>query len=703
MKRIQLDSIRLNLFLVVLLGALPILAAILLSGGELREQEVRAAKTDALRLTQSFADQQESITLGVKQLLSTLAEVSDVQRLKAGACTALFTALVKQNPHHANITLLFPNGEVIASALPFSQANFSAQKHVAQALATRRFAAGEYLVGRLSAEPIIAFAQPVLDQHGELAGILTTSLKLDHFVDLFDAARLPKGSSLGLADGKGVRLMFYPHKPETNPVGGVISPLAATVFLGPAEEGVELMTNLDGVRRYLAFKQLRLEPSDPPYLVIAIGIAEGAILGKADQLTRSYLLWFAIAFGLSLATALLMGKYGIINRLRRFADLAKRVGDGDLDAVSGMAGMSGTLGIVAHAFDGMTRALKTRDAERRLAEDALRESGERFRQVVEGTDNLITQVDATGRFLYVNPVAGTILGLEPEDCVGRMAFDVVHPEDREATRRAFQGWITDKLPHVTFENRLVSLSGEVRRMLWTIDLHYDAEGDVAVIDSIAQDVTSIKHAEEAMAASLQEKEILLREIHHRVKNNLQVIASLLSLQEQSVDNPEALRIIADSRGRVMSMALVHEQLYGSQDFAGIDAQGYLRTLLARLLSGLKGNREIHLQLDVPTLSLSIEQAIPFGLIINELVTNAFKHGFRGRDRGTLRVAASTEEGVATITVDDDGQGLPMDFNLDQVTSLGLQIVRLLSQQLHGTIAFESHQGTRVRLRFPLGH
>ncbi len=499
MKRVQFDSIRLSLIMVVLLGALPILAMILISGRELREQEVQTAKLDAMRLVRSFADQQESVTLGVRQLLSTLSEVSDVQHFEVQACTKLFKALVRQDPHHANITLLLPDGEVIASALPFSKANFSDQLHVAKVIATRRFAAGEYIVGRLSTEPILAFAQPVLDGHGKLIGILTTSLKLNHFVDMFNAAMLPAGSSMGINDGRGIRLLSYPYRPDTNPIGVPISPQAAKAILSPQTEGMAEFMSPDGVRRYFAFKQLFMEPQTPPYLSIVVGIPEAQILGKADHATRRYLLWFAAAASLSLLAALLAGKYGIIDPLRRFASLAKRVGDGDLDAVTGMAGAGGTLGIVATAFDDMIQALKTRATERSLAEQALRASGERFRQVVEGTDNLVTQVDASGRFLYVNPVARRILGKEPEDCIGLSAFDVVHLDDREATQRAFQDWAAQGLLHVIYENRIVSLSGEVRQMSWTIDLHYDSDGKITTIDSIAQDVTGRKLAEKKLS------------------------------------------------------------------------------------------------------------------------------------------------------------------------------------------------------------
>jgi len=208
-------------------------------------------------------------------------------------------------------------------------------------------------------------------------------------------------------------------------------------------------------------------------------------------------------------------------------------------------------------------------------------------------------------------------------------------------------------------------------------------------------------AEEAMAASLREKEVLLREVHHRVKNNLQIVSSLLSLQEEKVDNPAALAILEESRGRVTSMALIHEQLYRSRDFSEIDAQDYLRQFLTRLVSTYAGGREVSLGLSLCPMHLNLDQAVPFGLIMNELITNALRHGFKDRTRGTLRVEMSQEDSGISIIVEDDGSGLPADFDLGKVSTLGLQIVTMLAKQLRGEFVVESAHPARFRVRLPL--
>lgn len=215
------------------------------------------------------------------------------------------------------------------------------------------------------------------------------------------------------------------------------------------------------------------------------------------------------------------------------------------------------------------------------------------------------------------------------------------------------------------------------------------------------DISERKRAEERMEASLHEKEVLLREIHHRVKNNLQIISSLLNLQKQAVANPEAQSVLDESRGRIASMAMIHEQLYLSRDFAGLDLEEYLGQFLPRLVSACKGGRDISLVLNAADIPLSLEQAIPFGLILNELATNAIKHGFRNRACGTLHVSAVQEGDEVLVEVEDDGEGMPPGVSLAAPGTLGLQLVVSLAEQLKGGVSVDSPGGTRFRLRFPV--
>jgi len=229
---------------------------------------------------------------------------------------------------------------------------------------------------------------------------------------------------------------------------------------------------------------------------------------------------------------------------------------------------------------------------------------------------------------------------------------------------------------------------------------YGRDGQLIAAFITFPDITDRVMAEEAVKASLKEKEVLLREVHHRVKNNLQIISSLLSLQADALDNQAALEALASSRGRVTSMALIHDQLYRSRDLSEVDLDEYLNRFLPRLVATYATGQNISLTLEPCSIALSLDQAIPLGLIINELATNALKHAFTGRAGGKIRIAAGLHDGTISLVVADDGRGLPADYEERKDQSLGLQIVTMLTKQLRGKLTTDTSAGTGYRLTFP---
>ncbi|HEY2734428.1 MAG TPA: sensor histidine kinase, partial [Polyangiales bacterium] len=202
---------------------------------------------------------------------------------------------------------------------------------------------------------------------------------------------------------------------------------------------------------------------------------------------------------------------------------------------------------------------------------------------------------------------------------------------------------------------------------------------------------------------LSEKEVLLKEIHHRVKNNLQVISSMLNLQAMHIEDATVQSILNESRMRVQSIALVHEKLYESQDLSRVDFANYLHTLVNTTMQAQGGSeRNIATRIEAQTLRLPVGAAIPCGLIANELVTNSLKHAFRGRDQGTIFVRLSCRDADwVTLEVGDDGVGLPKDLDLRRVTSLGLDLVYTFAEQLGAEVGVESANGTLFRFGFSI--
>ncbi|MBD2102432.1 histidine kinase dimerization/phosphoacceptor domain -containing protein [Leptolyngbya sp. FACHB-261] len=215
------------------------------------------------------------------------------------------------------------------------------------------------------------------------------------------------------------------------------------------------------------------------------------------------------------------------------------------------------------------------------------------------------------------------------------------------------------------------------------------------------DVTERKQAEEQIKASLREKEVLLKEVHHRVKNNLQVISSLLNLQSDQIQDSQALEVFKESQNRVRSMALIHEKLYQSKHLASIDFSDYIRSLTDTLLRsyGNSANR-IELSMSAGEVLLGIDTAIPLGLIISELVSNALKHAFTEQEPGMIRVGLHNgSNSELMLTVSDNGIGLPKDFDWQNSESLGLRLVNDLAEQLDGSIEFWNGNGTTFKLTF----
>jgi two-component sensor histidine kinase len=203
-----------------------------------------------------------------------------------------------------------------------------------------------------------------------------------------------------------------------------------------------------------------------------------------------------------------------------------------------------------------------------------------------------------------------------------------------------------------------------------------------------------------LAAALNAQEILLRELHHRVKNNLQVIASLFSLQARYLSDPRSREIFEESRNRVFSIALAHEKLYRSKDLGRIDFSEYARNLVSHLHSNLAPNAPINVVTDIHEVTLPVETAIPCGLVINELVTNAFKHAFPAGRQGAIRVVLREVDPARwLVAVEDDGIGLPPQISLGKTDSLGLDLVSILATQIGAEVEVTRDKGTSFRLTF----
>jgi PAS domain S-box-containing protein len=327
------------------------------------------------------------------------------------------------------------------------------------------------------------------------------------------------------------------------------------------------------------------------------------------------------------------------------------------------------------------------EMERLDALELLRKSERLNRSLIEHLPHRVFIKDLNLVYMACNANYARDLGLTPEQIIGKDDF-VFHPRELAEAYRADDLAVIESDRMKELEERY--FIGSQKRWARTTKVPFrDESGEIIGILGVLEDITMQKRLETVLWESLQEKESLIKEIHHRVKNNLQIISSLLRLQAGKMESPLARAALNATQDRVRSMAMIHEHLYRSENLAAVDMDSYLKRLCQQLLRTLAVTPDmIHLRMELASLSLGVDQAIPCGLLVNELVTNAFKHAFPAGRRGEVRVELQPlVEGQGwRLRVADDGVGLPPGFEVQNSNSLGLKLIADLTGQLGGTLA-----------------
>lgn len=558
--------------MVVCVALVPPLAVILWSGLRfstlLREQLYQGVQ----RQVEAFAQTQVQGTTGTQQILGTLASLPEFQLLNKAETQRILKAVHTHYPEYLNFTLTDARGIIRSSSRLQTGTDISNRPHIQKILTTRRFSAGEYMLGLVEDTPSFAYSYPVYDIQGTFVGSLNGIFKLSSYIDLYKKYNLPENSFLGLVDRNGRRVFFYPPK-ETNPIGGKIKASSWQKMQAGPEQGSFIEPNSDGVERLTAYKKLRLAEDEGPYLYVVYATPLAPLIAQVRNLIlRSVFLLVLVTLGALLSTLFLYSRlFG--KRLRKIVETTERIRQGDLGARVDTEDRSPDLGTIAQALNRMAQELQVRLEQ-------------------EGADK--------------------------------------------------------------------------RRI----------------------------------AQALKEKEVLLKEVHHRVKNNLQLILSMIRLQADTGADTAQFREALE--GRIGSMALIHELLYQTENSARMDLQEYLQQLTTLLLQYADNPTPIRLEQRTERIFAVLDQAIPFGLLVNELVTNTLKHGFTPGKEAVLRVSLERRGAAIHLEVGDNGPGLPEDFNPGTSKGIGLQIAQALASQLGGTLRWTSAEsgGSRFWVDFP---
>jgi len=551
-------------------------------------------------------------------------------------------------------------------------------------------------VARIENVPYLLASESLLDSHGRLLAILMLASPID---DEFFIA------SLGVIPAEHIAaLMTSGERPQI---------IAGTNLLkesaGRPLEKVE--------EEYIVFGGGVLDYEEPgPAIKLVSLISKSEVERLAKPVVRKARQRHAVSafiFILSFTAIMLWITYRIRQLTQRISDFSKK----RLGLPQEKLKKGDELFDLHERFEYLTKEIA--DARDEMARAIRRDAGGMNRLIINKAFDAIITMDINGVITTWNPQAEKVFGWSSNEIIGQKAADTIIPL---SYRKAHEDGIKRFL--ATGEGRILNKTIEttgLHRKGYTfpveLALASALSGNEDVFIAIIRDNTGRKKAEEHIIASLREKEILLKEIHHRVKNNMQIIISMLRLQAGKSADERELEMLRESRNRIMSMSLIHEKLYRTSDLSHINFKDYIKDLTKGLYRSYGiDTRKISCNIEADDILLEVETAIPCGLIVNEIVSNALKYAFPGDRRGTINIRLrrimeseiENEESktqdlkskIMELTVSDDGIGIPKDFDFKNAGSLGLKLVTTLSEkQLNGTIEFDASEGTNFRIRF----
>jgi len=434
---------------------------------------------------------------------------------------------------------------------------------------------------------------------------------------------------------------------------------------------------------------------------LGIAYPETAFSASRDRGLAAILLSGSLAFAL----AAFFGAYfrrKITLPVLSLAAAAREIADGVYGKAVELRAAD-EVGDLARDFDRMSMRLAEQVKERAESESALRASELQFRSIFDGVSDPIFVHDLdTGAIVDGNRALEEIFGMSiGEAKAGEIAglSEGIPPYDAAHSAALLRRAAAGERPVTEWRSRRRDGS-----LFWTeLALKRASIGGVDRILVVCRDIDARKKAEQSVAESLHEKETLLKEIHHRVKNNFQIINSLFDLQLMGTEDPVIQESLREPKSRIHAMALIHERLYQSGTLSSIDFAEYVGELARELYLSYNADTErISLVVDVESVMLDMDRAIPCGLILNELMTNSLKYAFPRTGRGgTITVRLRSGKGAVILSVEDDGIGFDTEATSRSAASLGLTLVRILSDQLRGSFGLETVGGVRASLRFPV--
>ena len=331
---------------------------------------------------------------------------------------------------------------------------------------------------------------------------------------------------------------------------------------------------------------------------------------------------------------------------------------------------------------------------RKEAEEKIKKSEEKYRSVVENAVDTIITFDKNGTIQFINH---TRSNTTVEKVIGTSIYNFIPIESIDEVKQKIEKAFKNKISN-TYELPIKHSDGTIVWYSTNFGPVFSGN-EVSALTIIIRDITERKQDEEKIKQSLKEKEVLLKEVHHRVKNNLQIIISILNLQYANIKDKKTLELLRDVRSRIKAMSFIHELLYQASDFSNINFSEYLTSITTNLVYSYSPNKTVDLKLDIDNVSLDLDRAIPCGLIVNELLTNALKYAFYEGKNDELSISLKESDGLITLIISDNGKGFPATIDYKKTESLGMQLVITLVEQLSGTISLDNSNGVKYTIKF----
>jgi PAS domain S-box-containing protein len=666
----------------------------------LRRDREAAVQAEALRLAEFAASELNGLVDGAHTLLVTLANAPVVRNRDTAGCDQLMTAVSRDIVKYVGLGALDVSGRWFCAQGGLPAGGFSSAEEPWFKLARTQggFHIGGYAVSLLLHRGIVPMTLPLTGEDGAITGLVRLSLNLDWLNQRFAARSLPEGASFTVADRDGTVLVRLPQREQV----GRPMDAAFQGMLDAERPGTLSGTGPDGSARIVGYVPPAVMADEA--LLVSVSLSPEEALAGVQAATRRGILLIALGVLLALTAVRVAGRAFVLQPVDALLRAVERWRAGDFSARAGLRRQHSELGRLGAAFDSMAAGLEAHEEEIRRTLAALRESEERFRQFAENSRDVLWMYDSASRRMeYLSPAVGEIWGRDPaamaEGTTALLA--TVHPDDRERVAAALREVLLGRPMNLTY--RILRPDGEIR---WVRDSGFpirDDAGAVIRVGGISRDITRWQAIEQEREKALRDRELMLREINHRVKNNLQVITSMLRLQAGRSASPEVREAFEDACGRVSTITELHTPLFEGAQISTLDFGSYLQDLCSRLEASVAGSHPADIRIEVETQSapIDLDRAVPLGLIVNELVTNAIKHGFAGDRGGVVEVRFERLGETYRLSVRDDGPGLVADGQAVLREGLGMQLINGFVRRIRGTLTIYGEQGFEAVVEFPV--